>query len=154
MGETPSSQTVSTPLQQIAERARQLPEVALTTLAHHIDIEMLKGAYRRTRKDGAVGGDGQTADAYAEQLGVRLVSLLARFQAGTSVAPPVRRVMIPKAGGVRRGRSGFPPLKTRCCNGRSPWCWELCMNRTSGGAPTASVRGGQHIRRCRTCNAA
>lgn len=39
-----------------------MPEVALTTLAHHIDIEMLKEAYRRTRKDGAVGVDGHTAD--------------------------------------------------------------------------------------------
>lgn len=62
MGETPSSQTVSTQLQHIAARARQMPEVALTTLAHHIDIEMLKEAYRRTRKDGAVGVDGHTAD--------------------------------------------------------------------------------------------
>lgn len=113
MGETPSSQTVSTPLQQIAERARQMPEVALTTLAHHIDIEMLKEAYRRTRKDGAVGGDGQTADAYAEQLGVRLVSLLARFQAGTSVTPPVRRVMIPKAGGRSTRPIGIPTVEDK-----------------------------------------
>jgi hypothetical protein len=32
--------------------------LALNTLAHHIDIEFLREAYRRTRKDGAVGVDG------------------------------------------------------------------------------------------------
>ena len=113
MGETPSSQTVSTRLQRIAERARQMPEVALTTVAHHIDIEMLREAYRRTRKDGAVGVDGQTADEYAEQLGARLASLLARFHAGTYVAPPVRRVRIPKAGGRATRPIGIPTFEDK-----------------------------------------
>ncbi len=90
-----------------------MPEVALTTLAHHIDIEMLQEAYRRTRKDGAVGVDGQTADEYAEQLGARLASLLVRFQAGTSVAPPVRRVMIPKAGGRSTRPIGIPTFEDK-----------------------------------------
>lgn len=35
--------------------------MAFSTLAHHIDIDWLKEAYRRTRKDGATGVDGQTA---------------------------------------------------------------------------------------------
>lgn len=113
MGETPSSQTVSTRLQRIAERARQMPTVALTTLAHHIDIEMLTEAYRRTHKGGAVGVDGQTADAYAEQLGTRLASLLACFQAGMYVAPPVRRVMIPKAGGRATRPIGIPTFEDK-----------------------------------------
>jgi hypothetical protein len=30
-----------------------MPQAALTTLAHHIDIEWLREAYRHTRKDGA-----------------------------------------------------------------------------------------------------
>ena len=42
--------------------------MAFTTLAHHIDIDWLKEAYRRTRKDGAVGVDGQTAQDYAVDL--------------------------------------------------------------------------------------
>ena len=37
----------------------------LTTLAHHIDIDWLREAYRRTRKDGATGVDGQSAEEYA-----------------------------------------------------------------------------------------
>ena len=57
MAETSSSTTVSTKLEQIAKLAREMPQAALTTLAHHIDIDWLREAYRRTRKDGATGID-------------------------------------------------------------------------------------------------
>jgi hypothetical protein len=46
-------------------------------------MAFLKEAYRRTRKDGAVGVDGQTAQAYAEDLESNLESLLHRFKSGT-----------------------------------------------------------------------
>src|SRR5262249_23673670 len=55
MAETSGSPTVSTRLPQIATRARQMPEAALTMLAHPIAIDWLREAYRRTRKDGAPG---------------------------------------------------------------------------------------------------
>ena len=61
-------ESISTKLQRIAERARKSPEMAFTSLAHHIDIDWLREAYRRTRKDGATGVDGQTAEEYAEHL--------------------------------------------------------------------------------------
>jgi RNA-directed DNA polymerase len=93
---TPSPTTVSTKLHRIATLAREAPQRALTTLAHHIDVAFLREAFRRTRKDGAPGIDGQTAAAYAEDLERHLRSLLDRFKSGTYVAPPVRRVYIPK----------------------------------------------------------
>ncbi len=34
--------------------AKSMPGVPLSTLAHHMDIEWLHEAYRRTRKDAAV----------------------------------------------------------------------------------------------------
>jgi len=102
MAETPGSDSVSTRLQRIAELAREAPQAALTTLAHHIDIEFLRIAYARTRRDGAVGVDGQTADAYAEDLEANLQSLLDRLKSGTYKAPPVRRVHIPKGDGKLR----------------------------------------------------
>jgi RNA-directed DNA polymerase len=40
---------------KLAELARIEPKLALSTLAHHIDEQWLREAYRRTRKDGAVG---------------------------------------------------------------------------------------------------
>jgi len=76
--------------------------MVLTTLAHHIDIDLLREAHRRTRKSGATGVDGQTAEAYAAELEDNLQSLLDRFKAGTYRAPPVRRVHIPKGDGTTR----------------------------------------------------
>ena len=87
---------VSTKQQRIAELAKQSPEMGFTSLAYHIDLMWLLQAYRRTRKDGAAGVDGQTAEVYAEQLLDNLQSLLDRAKSGTYQAPPVRRVHIPK----------------------------------------------------------
>ena len=60
--------TVSTKQQRIAELAKQSPQMAFTSLAHQIDIDWLHEAYQRTRKDGAVGVDGQTAEDYEQDL--------------------------------------------------------------------------------------
>ena len=98
MAGTLSPHTVSPKLHRIATLAKELTGRALTTLAHHIDVPFLQEAYRRTRKDGAVGVDGQTADAYAEHLDENLTTLLDRFKSGTYHAPPVRRAYIPKEG--------------------------------------------------------
>jgi group II intron reverse transcriptase/maturase len=102
MRETMSSLSISTRLEQIATQAKAHPDWVLTTLAHHIDIASLREAFRRTRKDGAVGVDQQTAEAYAEQLDANLESLLNRFKSGLYRAPPVRRVEIPKDNGTTR----------------------------------------------------
>ena len=99
---TPSLENVSTKQQRIAMLAKQMPGVALSTLSHHIDIEWMKEAFRRTRKDGATGDDGQTAADYGARLDENLRSLLDRAKSGTYQAPPVRRVHIPKVDGSKR----------------------------------------------------
>jgi group II intron reverse transcriptase/maturase len=98
MTETASSQDISTKLDRIAKMARDNPRKAMTTLAHHIDLAWLREAYRRTRKDGARGVDGQSGAEYATMLEANLQSLLDRAKSGTYRAPPVRRVHIPKDG--------------------------------------------------------
>ena len=55
------SESVYTKQQRIAELARQMPDAGFTSLAYHIDLEWLKEAYGRTRKDGATGVDDMTA---------------------------------------------------------------------------------------------
>lgn len=102
MGETSSSQTVSTKLQRITKLAKSAPTMVFTTLAHHIDIEWLREAHRRTRKGGAPGVNGRGAKEYGRNLEGNLHALLQRAKAGTYRAPPVRRVHIPKAGGSTR----------------------------------------------------
>jgi RNA-directed DNA polymerase len=100
-GETLSSPTLSTKLQRIAEQAVDKTRV-FTTLAHLIDEELLREAYRLTRKDGATGVDGQTGEAYAEQLDANLRDLHERLRSRRYSAPPIRRVHIPKASGGER----------------------------------------------------
>jgi len=91
MEQTASCMNISTRLSWIAELSRRHAASAHTNLAHHIDMEFLKEAYRRTRKDGAVGVDGTTASQYGQDLERNLEALLSRFKSGRYVAPPVRR---------------------------------------------------------------
>jgi group II intron reverse transcriptase/maturase len=87
--------------------------MVLVTLAHHIDIDFLREAYKRTRKDGAVGVDGQTAEEYGENLEGNLRSLLERFKSGLYRAPPVRRVHIPKGDGKKTRPLGIPTFEDK-----------------------------------------
>lgn len=114
MPETPTSEDVCTKQRRIAELARRMPGVPLRTLAHHIDLEWLREAYERTRKDGATGVDGQTATEYAAHLEDNLRALLDRAKAGdTYRAPPVRRVYIPKGDGRKQRPLGIPTFEDK-----------------------------------------
>lgn len=113
MTDTSRSEDVSTKLLRIAELAREAPGMVLTTLAHHIDVKFLRAAYRRTRKDGASGVDGQTAEEYEKDLEANLRSLLDRFKSGTYRAPPVRRAYIPKGDGSRTRPIGIPTFEDK-----------------------------------------
>jgi group II intron reverse transcriptase/maturase len=87
--------------------------MVLTSLAHYIDIEFLREAFQLTRKDAAVGADGQTAAEYATNLESNLQSLLDRFKSGTYKAPPVRRVHIPKNEGTKTRPIGIPTFEDK-----------------------------------------
>jgi RNA-directed DNA polymerase len=105
---------VFTKQQRIAELARRSPEMGLTSLAYLIDLDWLVEAFNRTRKDGAVGVDGQDGQDYAADLMGNLQSLLDRAKSGTYQAPPVRRVHIPKAGSATETRPlGIPTFEDK-----------------------------------------
>jgi reverse transcriptase-like protein len=109
-----SPDTVSTKLERIATVAKQMRGKVLTSLSHHIDMEWMREAYRRTRKDAAVGVDGQTAAEYAAKLEENLQSLLNRAKAGDAYrAPPVRRVHIPKGDGRKTRPIGVPTFEDK-----------------------------------------
>jgi RNA-directed DNA polymerase len=109
-----NSTDVSTKQERIAELANRSPQMAFTSLAYLMDIDWLKEAYRRTRKDGAVGVDGVTADEYEQDLEGNPQRLLDRAKSGTYRAPPVRRVHIPKGGSSTETRPlGIPTLEDK-----------------------------------------
>jgi group II intron reverse transcriptase/maturase len=88
--------------------------MAFTSLAYHIDVEWLREAYSRTRKDAAVGVDGVTAAEYEQDLEGNLQRLLDRAKSGTYRAPPVRRVYIPKGSSTTETRPiGIPTLEDK-----------------------------------------
>jgi RNA-directed DNA polymerase len=106
-------ESVLTKLQRVAEISGKAPEMVWTTLAHNIDILLLKEAYRLTRKNGAAGVDGQTAIGYEENLEGNLQSLLDRFKSGTYKAPPVRRTYVPKGDGKKMRPIGIPTFEDK-----------------------------------------
>lgn len=113
MPDRPRSETISTRQQTIARLAQQAPELSFTSLNHHIDLTWLHEAYRRTRKDGAPGADGQTAAAYAEHLEANLQDLLDRAKSGRYRAPAVKRVHIPKGDGSTSRPIGVPTFEDK-----------------------------------------
>ena len=109
-----NSTIVSTKQGRIAALAKQSPQMAFTSLAYLMDMDWMKEAYRRTRKDGAVGVDGVTAEEYERGLEDNLRRLLDRVKSGTYQAPPVRRVYISKSGSATETRPlGIPTLEDK-----------------------------------------
>lgn len=108
-----TSAIVSTKQARIAELARKLPGRPLLSLNHHLDLDWMQEACRRTRKDAAPGVDGMEWEEYSRQLPERLTDLLNRAKAGDPYrAPPVRRVYIPKGKHDRRPL-GIPTLEDK-----------------------------------------
>lgn len=106
-------EAISTKCRRIAELAKEDPQRVFTSLAYFIDLDWLREAYRRTRKDGAVGVDRQTAEEYAANLDENLRSLLDRAKSGHYRAPPVRRVHIPKGSDGATRPIGIPTFEDK-----------------------------------------
>ena len=104
---------ISPKLRRIAELASEAPELAFNTLAHHLTLELLTEAFRRTRKDAAAGIDGRTAQMYANNLQENLQSLLDRVKSGSYRAPPIKRVYIPKGRGSKTRPIGIPTIEDK-----------------------------------------
>jgi group II intron reverse transcriptase/maturase len=113
MAKTQGFITVCTRQQQIAELARQKPQLGFTSLNHLIDRHWLHEAFKASRVDGATGVDGQTHADYAANLEANLQTLLDRAKSGTYRAPPVRRAYIPKGTGSETRPLGIPTFEDK-----------------------------------------
>lgn len=105
--------SVYTKRSRIATLAECHPQLAFTSLAHHMDAQWLTMAYLMTRRDGAVGIDGQTAEGYGRDLEANIQRLLEGAKSGRYQAPPVRRVHIPKGDGRATRPIGIPTFEDK-----------------------------------------
>ena len=93
---------------EVLTKQRQITNVAkridkpLVSLAHHINTDWMLEAWKRTRKDGAIGVDGMTPEDFEYELGSNLMELECLAKSGEYVAPPARRAYIPKGKGKKR----------------------------------------------------
>ena len=93
---------MSPQLLKVAERAKREPEARFNSLAHLLDVPALERAYRRVRKDAAVGVDGVTHEQYGQGLEENLQDLRERMKSMRYRHQPIRRVNIPKEDGRTR----------------------------------------------------
>jgi RNA-directed DNA polymerase len=102
MPDASTSVAMSPGLLKVVERARTEPEGRFHSLAHLLDVPALERAYRRMRKDAAVGVDGVTKEQYGQALEVNLRDLHERLVSKRYRHQPIRRVHIPKEKGKTR----------------------------------------------------
>ena len=97
--------------------------MAFTTLAHHIDIDwMLTGLSLGHARTGPWAWTDKPRREYEVNLKGNLQNLLDRAKSGTYVAPPVRRVHIPKAGSPSETRPlGIPICRSYCTSLQRRW---------------------------------
>src|SRR5271169_2375616 len=100
---TPSRKDAPSALERVRQAAGKEKKLQFTALLHHIyNLETLRMAYFRLKKEAAPGVDGETWQHYGEQLEGNLQDLADRLKRGAYRAKPVRRVYIPKADGRQR----------------------------------------------------
>jgi len=109
MSRASTRRCLSPELQKVVERARREPHGRFHSLAHRIDVSALLRAYRRSRWDAAVGGDGITKERYGHNLRAYLRSLHGRLKTNCYRHQPILRVHIFKDKGKTRpiGISAF-----------------------------------------------
>src|SRR5258707_14900515 len=110
---TPRRKDAPSALEQVRQAAGKDKKLRFTALLHHIyNLETLRMAYFRLKKEAAPGVDGETWRHYGEELERNLQDLSERLKRGAYRAKPGRRVNIPKADGRQRPL-GVPALEDK-----------------------------------------
>ena len=104
---------VSTKQLRIARIAKQKKDEVITQLHHYMDVEWLRVAFAELRKDSAPGIDARSVNEYSIKLLENLQRLLEQAKTGKYIAPPVRRVEIPKPGSSERRPIGIPTTEDK-----------------------------------------
>ena len=103
-----SGESVETKLHRIVEKARKEPLFKFSSLFHLMNRELLRGCFKRLRKDAAAGIDEETKETYAANLDANLSDLIDRLHRMAYIPQAVRRVYIPKPGSTKQRPLGIP----------------------------------------------
>jgi len=134
---TPSRTRVLQGLERVRERAKAHRKERFTALLHHLDVDLLRGAYFWLKKTAAAGIDGITWEEYGKNLEDRLVDLHGRVHRGGSSSPK------------RMESSGrLASQRSRTKSSSAPWwkCstqfmrWILRGSHTGSGPNAASIK--------------
>lgn len=107
------SEDLHSALDRVRQAACRDKQLKFTTLWHHVyDIERLRAAYFALKRTAAPGVDGQTWQAYGQNLEDNLRDLSDRLTRGAYRAKPVKRAFVPKEGGKQRP-IGVPVLEDK-----------------------------------------
>ena len=110
---TQHRESLQAALERIRKAASRDKTLRLTTLWHHVyDVARLRESFYALKRNAAPGVDGQTWDAYEQDLEFYLQDLSSRLKRGAYRARPVKRVWIPKADGRKRP-IGIPVLEDK-----------------------------------------
>ena len=107
-----AQQTISPKLERIAELAKADSELQFISIAHLLDVEMLRVAFHMLRKDAASGVSGKNARDYKEDLENNLKELHERLRNQRYKAFPLKRVWIDKDKGKKRPL-GIPEIEDK-----------------------------------------
>jgi RNA-directed DNA polymerase len=99
-------------LARVAWLAKANPQMVFTSLAHRIDLSLLKDSFKQLRKNESTGVDKITAKQYAADLDENLYKLYQRLCRGQYVASPVKRIWVDKEDGKQRP-IGIPALEDK-----------------------------------------
>ncbi len=103
---------MSPELETLTQQAKAHPTRRFIALAHRLTPAFLHETWTLMNRRGAPGVDGETPREFEAALGERCARLVARLKARQYVAPPVRRVEIPKGAGKTRPL-GIPTVEDR-----------------------------------------
>jgi hypothetical protein len=120
--ETPSvlssGESVGTKLLRIAEKARTEPGFKFTSLYHLMNEELLRGCFKRLRKEAVAGIDEVTKEMYAENLEANLSNLTERLQRMAYIPQTCPAQIYTEAGQHQTTTPGDNMLRGQTCPGR------------------------------------
>jgi RNA-directed DNA polymerase len=107
------SEALHSALDRVRQAACRDKQMKFTSLWHHVyNVDRLREAYLALKRDAAPGVDGETWQAYGQELESNLKDLSKRLARGVYRAKPVKRAYVPKEGGKQRP-IGIPVLEDK-----------------------------------------